>query len=590
MADGIVFVPTVDAGSAQQRIDGTLIAPAATPVYRSRRLVLLCIGDSNTAAYPLREALWRRLRSFRGGIKLLGNLGMQATTGGSPGRRFIGDWRHEGHSGYRLTRSTTATVDPATGTFTAAAPGGIANHGAVAFSSTGALPGGLLANRVYFFTGVSGATFRLSATQGGAAITGYADAGTGTITVGLGLLEMWPALHPGYDEAPDIILIKAGTNDIIGGATASATLSATGALIDQMRITFPAAEIVVCSIAPLLPGTATDGSWASLAAARDAYVAGLPGLVATKGSRVGYYNTAAGLNAGNMSSDGVHPLSQGYVAEADAYGTVVERLGGASHGKPAPRAITTRAATSSVVLAANTDVVTIPYDHALSPGRDASGNQVDQSFAVGFWHYPTALPADSAVRVLVKYGTVHPAGYLIGHRATSGNGGGISVYLGASGAGVISGPTAGSYSGEVLKLNQWARVWVFFDRNKLQCGLFINGRLVLWAPIPAAWTIAEQNPTYIGRASPFSAGLGLIDGFVLAKGSHLNVDNALEYCEADYYDGILPPGVTAAYGLASGTGTAAAPITYGLPNGTLTGATWSAAGVVPKVGIDEVLP
>ncbi|WP_437971093.1 GDSL-type esterase/lipase family protein [Sorangium sp. So ce260] len=556
----------------------------------SRRLVLLCIGDSNTAAYPFRESLWRRLRSFRGGVKLLGNLGMQGTTGGRIGRRFIGDWRHEGHSGYRLTRSTTATVDPATGTFTAASSGGIANHGAVVFSSTGTLPGGLLADRVYFFTAVSGTAFRLSATQGGPAITSYSDGGTGTMTVGLGLVEMWPGLHPAYDEPPDIVFLKAGTNDIIGGATAAATLSAMGTLIDQVSATYPSAEIVVCSIAPFLPGSATGGSWASLAAVRDAYVAGLPDLAATKGSQVSYYDTAAGLSAGNMSSDGVHPLWAGYVSDADAYGTVVECLGCASNSKTAPRAITTRAATASVVLAANTAVVTIPYAHALSPGRDANGNQVDQSFAVGFWHNPTALPADSAVRALVKYGTAHPTGYMIAHRATGGNGGGILVYLGTSGSGVISGATAASYSGEALKLNQWARVWVFFDRAKLQCGLFINGRLVLWAPIPAAWTITEQSPTYIGRISPFNAALGLTDGFALAKGNHLTVDNALDYCEADYYDGILPPGVTAAYSLADGTGTVAAPTSYGLPNGTLTGATWSAAGAVPKTGIDEVLP
>jgi hypothetical protein len=95
------------------------------------------------------------------------------------------------------------TVAEATGTFTAAGHNYVANT-RVRFSTTGTLPGGLVANQDYFISSPATGTFRVATSSGGTAIASFTDPGTGTLTVSeqtpteTDPLTVWARLEANY--------------------------------------------------------------------------------------------------------------------------------------------------------------------------------------------------------------------------------------------------------------------------------------------------------------------------------------------------------------------------------------------------------
>lgn len=570
----------VGIGTVQQQLDGGILVSGTTATVESKRLVIELLGDSNTRDSEFREELWRAFRKFRGRIKFLGSTGYGSITGGIVGRRLLGYWGFDGFNGRRFTQTVTASVDPNTDTWTLNGHT-LVNGTAVILTNIAASLTGLSTGVLYWPINVTANTFQLSLSSLSSGTAVNVGGTTGNVSIGMGLIEMWPGIALTHDEAPDVVFLKCGTNDIFAGSSASAVLSSLSTMIDLIKITYPDAEIVVCSVVPVASGTSAGGNQATLNQVRSDYVAGIPGVVATKGSKVGYFDTANGIEFSDYKADGVHLVRRGYAKESLNYAEALNNLfpiNGGSAGLTLPRSPKTRTAQPSMVLAANSDVLSIPFNSLLSPSN--------QNFAFGLWHYPTALPIDSAVRSIVKYGTSHPNGYLLGHFSSSGNGGGLIFYL-TSGTPVFSGTINTAYAYENLKINKWHRIVIVCDRSKLIAGCFINGQLIQWAPIPSAWNVTQTEATKIGATSPFNAALGYTDRFFFARGSNITLNNALDYVEKDYYEGILMPGTTCAFDIDEGTGTNVTSETSGVTAGTITGATWIAALNTPKPGIDE---
>lgn len=91
----------------------------------------------------------------------------------------------------------TFTAAAGTDLLTASGHGRV-NGDKVRVSSTGTLPGGLSANTDYFVRDVSGSTFKLAETSGGAAID-ITSAGTGTHSLGTAVSDLVAnRIHPGH--------------------------------------------------------------------------------------------------------------------------------------------------------------------------------------------------------------------------------------------------------------------------------------------------------------------------------------------------------------------------------------------------------
>lgn len=95
----------------------------------------------------------------------------------------------EVHNRSAVGKTVTAAVE--THILTAAAHG-FSDGDSVFLSSTGALPAGLKPWTEYFVVGASTTTFQVSATSGGTAVA-FTDAGSGTMTVKVGLKDIGEA-------------------------------------------------------------------------------------------------------------------------------------------------------------------------------------------------------------------------------------------------------------------------------------------------------------------------------------------------------------------------------------------------------------
>jgi lysophospholipase L1-like esterase len=547
-------------------------AVAGTAPGRPRPLVLGMNGDSVTADYNFRAPLHQRLIQD-GDARFVGVLGMppNGTTGGRVGSRVLGDWRHDGHAGRRQSDTFAGTADPSTNQITAAGHN-LADGVAFTLHAVAGTLGGIAAGQVYYARDVSGDTFRAATYQGGAAvdITGT----SGAVTVGTGLLELWAPSRTLYDAAPTVVLLRGATNDFFAGRSAATALTAMGARINAVRATDPAAAIVVCSPPPVVPGSVSGVGWATIAAERDTYVAGLPALCASKGSNVAFLDSGSELGPATMSSDGIHPTPEGYNLEALFVAEAVRRIV-PGFGPTDPRDITSTTAQAAVTLVSASSYVGLPYAADLSPAS--------ASFLVGVEYWPTTLETDGNLRVIAGYGTAHPSGFMIGHLAPSGNGGGLAVYLGASGAPVVIGNINTAYAWEALRLEAWNSIYVLFDRAKLLCAVWVGNppeplRLVVVAPISAAWAEAATAVTRLGARGPFPAALGHVQNYFVAKG--VSLADAYKVIGRHYYDRAAPD-QAALYPLDEGTGTSVAPTNYALSAGSIAGgATWLAAGSI----------
>lgn len=107
-------------------------------------------------------------------------------------------------------------------------------------------------------------------------------------------------------KRPHVILLQAGTNDALQGATAETMLQRMGLLIQTIVATDPSIEVLVADLIPTRYGT--DRDVASVAMQR--YNAGLRDLVATYDHvTVAYWSRAI---PNRLLADGIHPGDEGY--------------------------------------------------------------------------------------------------------------------------------------------------------------------------------------------------------------------------------------------------------------------------------------
>jgi len=109
---------------------------------------------------------------------------------------------------------------------------------------------------------------------------------------------------------PRTVLLHIGTNDVGQNDNLSQAPARLSALIDKIRTGAPNADVFVASIIPFADPTAE--------ARVRTYNAAIPGVVASKGSKVHFVDMHATFTAADLSSDGIHPSQAG----ADKMGDV----------------------------------------------------------------------------------------------------------------------------------------------------------------------------------------------------------------------------------------------------------------------------
>ena len=102
---------------------------------------------------------------------------------------------------------------------------------------------------------------------------------------------------------PQIVLLI-GTNDMVQDFDVAGAPSRLSALIDQIGTAVPDASIVVSA----LPRNSDPATLARI----QAYNAQIPGIVASKGSKVGFVDAYAAIDPSHLAADGTHLTHNGY--------------------------------------------------------------------------------------------------------------------------------------------------------------------------------------------------------------------------------------------------------------------------------------
>lgn len=491
---------------------------------------------------------------------------------------IIQDWRHDGHAGRRISDTgTVASINTGTGVITTTVGHNLGGGSPVAITSTGSLPtiSGLTPittqGQTYLLGFAAGAitstTFQISPYDNGAAAT-ISNAGSGTITLGVGLNELvFPAFaSPAYNETPTDIIVLGGTNDISALVSAADPNAFTylrasaAAYYAKLQTVAPLARKYVISILPFTQGASNQASCEAL---REQFNTWLSTYVSTLGSRWVFVDAASGISAAQMGSDGVHPNSWGYRIYGQAIArAVIATCGTGAADDVVPCAFVRRNQQACIQFTATSNNIRIPAQTAVNP--------TSNSFFAAIWYFPTDVSSSGPNGILT---CENP--YTNGCLLTQVNGNTIDFRWKSGGAVMPSGPYTA-----VLKKFRWHRIFLFCDRPTGKAAVFVNGGL-LWPVITTPSDITPSVGWYIGGGGVSSA-LGLYQGFLFGTGSNLSIEDAARMAHRDYYRGIDPPGTTAKYDISDGSGTSIAGALQGATAGTLTGGTWIASGRFPK--------
>ena len=130
---------------------------------------------------------------------------------------------------------------------------------------------------------------------------------------------------------PDIVLLMAGTNDILRSSdNASKVIKDLNQLIDRLKDEFPDAQILVSSLAPL-DSSIKGEKRANIVEEVNAW---LPALAAKQGQQVTYVDAGGSIEPSDLVADGIHPNEEGYQKIGNAwFDAIIERdaLTGVDH-------------------------------------------------------------------------------------------------------------------------------------------------------------------------------------------------------------------------------------------------------------------
>jgi lysophospholipase L1-like esterase len=182
--------------------------------------------------------------------------------------------------------------------------------------------------------------------------------------------------HPGFtidqiaDEAsrdstlsPNVVLLMAGTNDVLQDLDLSKAPSRLGALITQLTTGLPTAVILVATLTPLLNTT--------LNSEVDGYNRAIPGLVATSTKAGKFVMTVSMSNVTTATgidlADGIHPNDAGYQTMAEAWYSGIVEAAGKGWIKPP-----TNVANATLTNYASSALPTAPSDTARTKSSSSS--------------------------------------------------------------------------------------------------------------------------------------------------------------------------------------------------------------------------
>ncbi|MGL6339931.1 MAG: GDSL-type esterase/lipase family protein [Waterburya sp.] len=118
---------------------------------------------------------------------------------------------------------------------------------------------------------------------------------------------------------PDVVLLMAGTNDIIKSDSSSQVIADLNQLIDSLQTQLPDVKIFVSSLAPLDSAVAPSIISEAEAKIVNEVNALLPDLAEQQGEGVTYVNGAGLLSTEDLVADGIHPNAAGYQAIGNAW-------------------------------------------------------------------------------------------------------------------------------------------------------------------------------------------------------------------------------------------------------------------------------
>lgn len=120
-------------------------------------------------------------------------------------------------------------------------------------------------------------------------------------------------LLPGWLSAtnPDVVLVHLGTNDIWGGRTTSAILTAYTKIVQQMRAKNPRMKIIVAKIIPMDSARSCANCGNAVVALNNAIPAWANGLT-TSNSPITIVDQWTGFSTASDTYDGVHPTDGGH--------------------------------------------------------------------------------------------------------------------------------------------------------------------------------------------------------------------------------------------------------------------------------------
>jgi lysophospholipase L1-like esterase len=563
-------------------------------VEQPERLVFAIIGDSITygGGPSLDYAMgWRlsfqrllseegiRFRNLGRGFGALNGLG--ATNGRNPSPSDIHDAptftprdvRYNAYPGYRLTQTVAVTaVNTGTGFITA--PGnGLTNGEVVVFASTGTVPTFSVVQPMYYVTNVNGAgagTFQVAQYDGGTSALTISNAGSGSISLSLGLIEMLPAIAETWDVPPTDIIASGGTNDIIQAVNTGVSVADTFELLKAAEIRYEAA-IDAAAIAggnpharkyrPAILGFGPNAAeYANCNAVALLFNSWFRDVRLPQLGRLWSFIDVASPLTSAVSIDGVHPTADGYEMMGDVTARAVIQAVGPGHASDrVPRDFVRQPIQACVEFTATTNRITIPTQATLAPASN--------SFFYAIWHMPFTLP--SGANVIVCQENPYNDGGMVVH-----NSGRLGLYWKSAGACI----SPGSYTA-VMQQYRWHRIFAFHDFAKQEAVLFCNGRYLQRVYTTAAAITSADGWSIGGISGSLTSALGLFKGFMMGHGSGLDIEDAEGMAFADYWQGERPAGTTAIYPINEGTGTAIAGTVIGSTAGTLSGGSWIASGL-----------
>ncbi len=540
-------------------------------------------GASSAYATGFREHLQRELRAAGYNFRMLGRgFGAPDGTGTTWGKFYqvsdyhdtpiapIGDPRHNGYSGRLSTKTSTVTLVSGNNI---TAPGHTLSVGtAFTPTSTGAVPGGLTANRIYYAASVSGDVITAALYEGSTSAITLSSTGSGTITLNEGIIEMMPGIGAGWDAAPDALIVDCMTNDIValiaGGATEAEALAAIQA---REALLWPAIDAVApnalkirMSVLDFRQGAANQATCSAVALAFNSWLAQ---TVRGRGRNWAFRDVTSKLGAGDYQSDGVHlneagnrivgtDLASAIIASEQSVSaasiSIVERV---------PRAFTRRAKSACIDLRATTHRATFAAQTGLNSGANSRFTIIN--------FMPMGALA-GGTNVIWSHGNPYTEGGMLVQTGAQ-----LRLYSTST----IPVPTT-SYTA-LLQPFRWHQVMTFESVPKQEAAIFLNGQLVQRVVGSAIGTTTDTDGWTVGAYAGLNSMLGLYSDFIVGHGAGLDIEDALQIAQALYFDGKDPLGMTARFRLDENTGTALA----GLPGataGTLSGGSWIAAGLYER--------